>query len=113
GIVDDANTTLADFQSWLDRNGIKVQIKKEGQTALQTLGDRVSSGSGKLLSFTRDAVTTLVEASLALILIIVISVYMLLYGERIGVIVRAIVPTGDGSPEDDYPTRIQSAVFGY
>jgi predicted PurR-regulated permease PerM len=113
GIVDDANSTLADFQAWLDRNGINVQVKKEGQTALQTLGDRVSSGSGKLLSFTRDAVTTLVEASLALILVIVISVYMLLYGERIGAIVRSVVPKGDGTPEDDFPTRIQSAVFGY
>jgi predicted PurR-regulated permease PerM len=113
GIVRDANSTLADFQGWLDRNGIQLQVKKEGQTALQTLGDRVSSGSGKLLSFTRDAVTTLVEASLALILIIVISVYMLLYGERIGTAVRSIVPKGDGTPEDDFPTRIQSAVFGY
>jgi predicted PurR-regulated permease PerM len=113
GIVDDANSTLADFQGWLDRNGIDLHVKKEGQTALQTLGDRVSSGSGKLLGFTRDAITTLVEASLALILVIVISVYMLLYGERIGAGVRSVVPKGDGSPEDDFPTRIQSAVFGY
>ena len=26
---------------------------------------------------------------------------------------RAIVPPGDGTPEDDFPTRVQSAVFGY
>ena len=38
---------------------------------------------------------------------------MLLYGERIGAGVRAVVPPGDGSPEDDFPTRIQGAVFGY
>src|SRR5918912_653097 len=112
GIVRDANSTLANVQGWLDRNGIQLQVKKEGQTALQTLGDRLSSGSGKLLSFTRDAVTTLVEASLALILIIVICVYMLLYGERIGAVVRSILPRGDGTPQDDFPTRIQSAVFG-
>jgi predicted PurR-regulated permease PerM len=43
----------------------------------------------------------------------VLSVYMLLYGERIGAVVRGIMPQGDGSPEDDFPTRIQSAVFGY
>jgi hypothetical protein len=54
-----------------------------------------------------------VEASVALILVIVLSVYMLLYGERIGQGVRAVVPRGDGSPEDDFPTRIQAAVFGY
>jgi predicted PurR-regulated permease PerM len=113
GIVDDANHTLGQFQDWLDRNGIDVQVAKEGQTALQTLGENVSAGSGQLVSFTRDAVQTLVEASLALILIIVISVYMLLYGERIGTGVRSVMPRGDGTPEDDFPTRIQSAVFGY
>src|SRR3954470_11159951 len=111
--VDDANSTLANVQSWLDRNGIKVQIKREGQTALQTLGDRLSAGSGDLVSFTRDALQTLVEGGLALILLIVLSVYMLLYGRRIGAVVRGIVPPGDGTPEDDFPTRIQAAVFGY
>jgi predicted PurR-regulated permease PerM len=113
GIVNDANHTLAQFQDWLDRNGVNVQIAKEGQTALQTLGENVSHGSGQLVSFTRDAVQTLVEASLALILIIVLTVYMLLYGERIGAGVRSVVPSGDGTPEDDFPTRIQAAVFGY
>jgi putative heme transporter len=113
GIVHDANHTLAQFQDWLNRNSIHVQIAKEGQTALQTLGDNVSHGSGRLVSFTRDAVQTLVEASLALILVIVLTVYMLLYGERIGAAVRSVVPTGDGTPEDDFPTRIQAAVFGY
>jgi predicted PurR-regulated permease PerM len=38
---------------------------------------------------------------------------MLLYGERIGAAVRRIVPPGDGTPEDDFPTRVQGAVFGY
>src|SRR3954447_15737331 len=112
-IVDDANHSLADFQSWLDRNGVKVQVKKEGQTALQTLGDQVSSGSTKLVSFTRDAITTAAEAALALILVIVISVYMLLYGERIGAGIRQLLPWSGNSPEDDYPTRVQAAVLGY
>src|SRR4051812_15298994 len=61
----------------------------------------------------RDALLRFVEGSLAVILIVVLSVYMLLYGERIGAVVRGIVPPGDGSPADDFPTRIQAAVFGY
>jgi predicted PurR-regulated permease PerM len=113
GIVDDANASLADFQEWLDRNGIDLQVKEEGSTALQTLGRNLSEGSGELVSFTSDALQILVEASIALILVIVLSVYMLLYGERIGQGVRSIVPRGDGTPEDDFPTRIQAAVFGY
>jgi len=113
GIVDDANRTLADFQGWLDRNGVDLQVSKPGQTAVETLGNRIAQGSGELATFTRDALLRFVEGSLAVILIVVLSVYMLLYGERIGAVVRGIVPPGDGSPADDFPTRIQSAVFGY
>jgi len=43
-IVDDANASLADFQGWLDRNGIDVRVKEEGSTALQTLGRNLSEG---------------------------------------------------------------------
>jgi putative heme transporter len=109
-IVDDANATLADVQRWLDDNGVNVQIAEEGQTALGTLGQNLSRGSGELVAFTQDALRTLVEASLALILVIVISVYMLLYGERIGTGICSVIHSADG---DDYPQRIQSAVFGY
>jgi predicted PurR-regulated permease PerM len=109
-IVDDANASLADVQQWLDDNGINIQIADEGETALGTLQQNLSEGSGELVAFTQDALRTLVEASLALILVIVISVYMLLYGERIGAGIRSVIHSADG---DDYPQRIQRAVFGY
>jgi predicted PurR-regulated permease PerM len=38
---------------------------------------------------------------------------MLIYGDRIGAVVRGLVPPGDGSAEDDFPTRIQASLFGY
>src|ERR1044072_1418494 len=38
---------------------------------------------------------------------------MLIYGHRIGAVARTLVPPGDGSPDDDFPTRIQAALFGY
>jgi predicted PurR-regulated permease PerM len=109
-LIDDANATLDDVQDWLNDNGVDIQIADEGETALGTLGQNLSEGSGELVAFTQDALRTAVEASLALILIIVISVYMLLYGERIGAGVRTVIHSVDG---DDYPTRIQRAVFGY
>src|SRR5690348_2309702 len=37
--VDDANRSLSNLQDWLDRKNINLQVKEEGQTALQTLGD--------------------------------------------------------------------------
>jgi predicted PurR-regulated permease PerM len=113
GLVDDANASLADFQDWLTGAGIDVQVSRPGQTALEGLGNRVAEGSGEIVAFTRDALLRTVEASIALILVVVISVYMLLYGERIGTIVRGVFPRGDGSPEDDFPTRVQGAVSGY
>jgi putative heme transporter len=113
GWVKDANHSLSKLQDWLDRKNIHIQIKKQGQTALQTLGNRVAGGTGSVVSFTRDALTTIVTGGLALILVIVLTVYMLIYGERIGGVVRSIVPPGDGTPEDDFPTRIQAALFGY
>jgi predicted PurR-regulated permease PerM len=112
-IVDDANAELADVQSWLDDNGVDLQIQEPGRTALETLGDELTAGTGELVNVTSEALTLLVEGSIALILVIVLSVYMLLYGEKIGAAVRSMVPRGDGSPEDDFPSRIQAAVFGY
>src|SRR3954462_9145195 len=113
GYVDDANAELADLQDWLDRRGIDLEVKQEGETALQTIGERVTGGAGDVVSFTRDAVQILVEASLAVILIIVLSVYMMIYGDKIGAVARTLVPPGDGSPDDDFPTRIQASLFGY
>jgi predicted PurR-regulated permease PerM len=113
GLVDDATKSLDDLQTWLDKKGIEVQVQEQGQSALQTIGDNLARGSGEIVSFTRDALTLAVEASIALILVLVLSVYMLLYGEEIGNVVRRIVPAGDGTPEDDFPTRLQAAVFGY
>ncbi len=113
GYVDDANNALADLQDFFDDKGIDIQITKQGQTALETIGNRLTQGSGSIVRFTRDVLTRLVEASLALFLVIVLTVYLLLYGERIGSLVRRVLPRGDGTPEDDFPTRIQQAVLGY
>jgi len=111
--VDDANASLDDLQQWLDDNGIGVEVKDQGRTALGTIGDRLTEGSGDIVAFTREALTRVIEGLIAVILVIVLSVYMLIYGERIGAFVRSIVPRGDGTPQDDFPTRIQGAVFGY
>ena len=46
-------------------------------------------------------------------LVLVLSVYLLVYGKQIGGLVRRVMPPGDGTPEDDYPLLVQRAVFGY
>ncbi len=112
-LVRDATHSLDNFQSFLDRRGINVHIKTQGQSALQTIESKVLRGSGNVVSFTRDLLQRIVETSFALILILVISVYMLIYAEGIGNVARSLMPAGDGSPEDDYPVRVQKAVSSY
>jgi putative heme transporter len=112
-IIDDANNNLADLQNWLDDKGINLKVKAQGETALQTLQDKVVGGTSDIVSFGGDLVKTIVTAGFALILIFILSIYMLIYGERIGDFVRTVMPPGDGTPEDDYPTRVQRAVAGY
>ena len=112
-IVDGANQSLADVQGWLDDQGIDLQIQRQGDTALQTVQRNVLEGSGSVITFGRDLLQTIVETSFALVLILVISIYMLLYGERIGGFVRTVMPPGDGTAEDDFPVRTQKAVSRY
>jgi predicted PurR-regulated permease PerM len=113
GLVNSANRSLASAQGWLDAQGIGIQVKRQGETALTTLQRKVLSGSGSLIALGQDLVTRVVETGLGLVLVIVISVYMLLYAPRIGRVVREVMPPGDGSPEDDYALRAQKAVSGY
>jgi predicted PurR-regulated permease PerM len=112
-LVHSANHSLADLQGWLDDRGINIKVKGQGQTALQTLQSKVVTSSGDIVSFGQGLLKRLVETGFGLILVIVISVYMLLYADRIGALVRSVMPPGDGTPEDDYPLRVQHAVTSY
>ncbi len=113
GLIDSANASLADAQQWLDDQGIDVEVKAQGETALETLQRNVLTQSGDLVDFGQDLLTRLVETGFGLILVVVISIYMLLYAERIGSMVRSVMPQGDGTPEDDYALGTQKAVFSY
>jgi predicted PurR-regulated permease PerM len=112
-IVRSANERLADVQDYFDRKNINIEVKKQGQTALGTLQQRVVGGTDRVVSFGTDLVTRLITAGFGLILIFVLSVYMLIYGERIGALARDVMPPGDGTREDDFPYRVNRAVAGY
>jgi predicted PurR-regulated permease PerM len=57
--------------------------------------------------------TEIANAIFNLVLVFVLSVYMLLYGQRIGALVRRVMPPGDGTRADDYPYLVQRAVTRY
>jgi predicted PurR-regulated permease PerM len=112
-LVRNANHDLDQLQRWLTRNGIKVKIEQQGQTALQTLQKHVLKSSGSIVSFSRDLLGKIVTIGFDLVLVLVLSVYLLVYGRQIGELVRRLMPDGDGTPQDDFPLAVQRAVTGY
>ncbi|MFI4990396.1 MAG: AI-2E family transporter [Solirubrobacterales bacterium] len=112
-LVDEANENLASLQEELNENGIHVELVKQGKTALQTIQDKVAKSASKLASSGAGILTEAAGAIFDLVLIFVLSVYMLLYGEQIGRLVRRLMPDGDGTDADDYPHLVQRAVSRY
>lgn len=112
-LVNEANASLASFEHWLNQHGVHVKFNKQGKTALQTVQEKVAKSAGSIASFGGGLLSEVASAIFDLILIFVLSVYMLLYGEHIGRLVRRALPDGDGTPADDYPTLVQHAVSRY
>jgi predicted PurR-regulated permease PerM len=112
-LVNEANERIATFQNELNEQGIHVHLVKQGKTALQTFQDKVAKSASKLVSFGGALLTEVANAIFDLVLVFVLSVYMLIYGERIGALVRRLMPAGDGSRGDDYPKLVQRAVSRY
>jgi predicted PurR-regulated permease PerM len=112
-IARDANRQLSNLQTWLNSHGINIHIQHQGQTALDTLQKYVSTRSSTIVNFSRDLLSGIVTVSFDLVLILVLSIYLLLYGKQIGELARRIMPPGDGTPSDDYPLLVQHAVSGY
>jgi predicted PurR-regulated permease PerM len=112
-IVNEANKQIATVQSELEQHGIHLHLVNQGKTALQSIQDKVAKSAGKLASFGGGLLTEAASAVFDLVLVFVLSVYMLIYGERIGGLVRRAMPDGDGTPADDYPILVQHAVSRY
>ncbi|HEY5045931.1 MAG TPA: AI-2E family transporter [Solirubrobacteraceae bacterium] len=112
-LVKEANITIVAFEGDLHRVGIHVKLAEQGKTALQTLSDQLSKSGGSVVSFGGALLTEAAGAIFDLVLVFVLSIYMLVYGQRIGKLVRRAMPAGDGTRADDYPTLVQRAVSHY
>jgi predicted PurR-regulated permease PerM len=109
----EANKQIEKLQRDFDKQGIHLHLVKQGQTALQSVESKISKSAGKLVSFGTTLLTEVANAIFDLVLVFVLSVYMLLYGQRIGALVRRLMPAGDGTHADDYPHLVQRAVSRY
>jgi predicted PurR-regulated permease PerM len=108
-----ANRDLANLQSFLDRHGITVHITGQGHSALSTLQRTLEKRAGDIVDFSRGLLSKVVTIGIDLVLILVLSIYLLIYGPEIGGLVRRVMPPGDGTPGDDYPRLVQHAVASY
>jgi putative heme transporter len=112
-LVDEANEQIASLQKELNKHGVHVELVKQGKTALQTFQEKIAKSASKLASFGGGLLTEAASAIFDLVLVFVLSVYMLLYGERIGKLARKLMPDSDGTRADDYPHLVQRAVSRY
>jgi putative heme transporter len=112
-IVNEANVQIAKFQRTLDKAGIHVKLVEQGKTALQTFQGKLSKSASQITSFAGGLLTEIAGALVDLVLVFVLSVYMLVYGQTIGRLVRRAMPPGDGTPADDFPLLAQHAVSRY
>ena len=90
-----------------------MRLAEQGKTALQTVSDKLSKSGSSVVSFGGGLLTEAAGAIFDIVLVFVLSIYMLVYGERIGKLVRRAMPDGDGTRADDYPTLVQRAVSHY
>jgi predicted PurR-regulated permease PerM len=112
-IVNEANQQIESLQQTLNKDGVHAKLTSQGKTALQTLQDQLAKSAGKLATFGTGLLTEVAKALVDLVLVFVLSVYMLVYGQSIGKIVRKAMPPGDGSAADDFPNLAQHAVSRY
>jgi predicted PurR-regulated permease PerM len=112
-IVNEANGQIESFQGYLNKHGVHAKLVSQGKTALQTLQDQIAKSAGKLATFGGALLSEVAKALVDLVLVFVLSVYMLVYGQSIGKLVRQAMPPGDGTPADDYPALAQHAVSRY
>ena len=112
-LVKEANKTIENVQREFNEHGVHIEVVKQGKTALQSIEGKVAKSADKLASFGGALATEVASAIFDLVLVFVLSVYMLLYGEKIGGLIRRAMPDGNGSKADDYPHLVQRAVSRY
>jgi predicted PurR-regulated permease PerM len=123
-IVSKANRGIVNLQHFLNRDlGMHVQFVTQGKTALQTLGAKIAKSSTAIAETGGALLKEAAGAVFDVVVVFVLSVYMLLYGERIGRLVRSVMPGAEHAAAegkrrqriraDDYPTLVERAVSRY
>jgi predicted PurR-regulated permease PerM len=111
-LIREAEHTIHSVERDLDKAGIHAKLIGKGKTTLQTVEHELEKSASTLVSSAGGLLTKAASAIVDLVLIFVVSVYMLIYGQRIGKLVRRVMPPSD-SEADDYPHLVQRSVSRY
>lgn len=96
GVADAAVEQIDDLQRFLDRRGLRVDLRDQGVRFVEQLEERSTELSGEALDFGREFVTILAHTAFNLVLVIVITIYMLLDGPRISRFIASLLPASSG-----------------
>jgi predicted PurR-regulated permease PerM len=106
---DQAGETLARLQRLSDRAGLGIDVADQIRGGLTAIADRMPQFTGGVV----DVGVTVVRQVTLLIIIVVVSIYMLLDGRRIGDTIARHFPTRSEDDGREYARSAKTAVVDY
>jgi predicted PurR-regulated permease PerM len=108
-MTDPAGDTVQRLQRLADRAGLNLDVATQLRAALTAVAQRIPQFTGSVV----DVGVSVVRSTILLIIIVVVSIYMLLDGRRIGRFVADHFPSRTASDGEEYVRRAKGAVVGY
>ena len=109
GMGDQANETIARLQRLSDRAGLGIDIAAQIRKTLTAIADRIPQFTGNVVVVG----VTVVRQVTIFIIVVVLSIYMLLDGKRIGRSVARNFPTRSEADGREYVAGAKTAVVDY
>jgi predicted PurR-regulated permease PerM len=109
GMGDQAGETIARLQRLSDRAGLGIDVADQIRDTLTAIADRIPQFTSNVV----DVGVTVVRQITTFIIIVVLSIYMLLDGRRIGGFIARRFPTHSEADGRDYVRSAKTAVVDY
>ena len=109
GMGDQAGETIARLQRLSDRAGLGIDIASQIRKTLTAIADRIPQFTGNVVVVG----VTVVRQVTYFIIVVVLSIYMLLDGRRIGALIARHFPTRSEADGREYAGRARRAVVDY
>ena len=109
GMGDQAGETLTRLQRLSDRAGLGIDVAQQIRNTLTAIADRIPQFTTSVV----DVGVTVVRQITTFIIIVVLSIYMLLDGRRIGAFIARRFPTHSEADGTEYVRSAKTAVVDY